>query len=94
MTNPEKVNSVTSLSRLNLSSLWFWGSAFLLAATLLSMFSGDVANAISGIGDRLSFYSVDFVMTIARLALGPSGALIITTAVLVRATRKSYEADD
>jgi hypothetical protein len=94
MANRENGQSAPLLSGVSLPGLWFWGCAFLLAATLLSMFTDDVAYAVNHIGDRLSQYVADFVMTVARLALGPSGALIITTAVLVGVARKSDNAED
>lgn len=78
---------LTVTPSLSSRGLWSWGLSLLLAGTLLVMYGADLAHAVAGVSDRLSQFVADFVVTFARLALAPAGAMITALAVLVRVSR-------
>lgn len=87
MTVSEDRRDVTMEPRLGVRGLFAWGVSLLVAGTLVTMYGADLAHAVAGIGDRLSQAVADFLVTLARLAIAPAGAMITTLAIVVRVTK-------
>ncbi len=92
MTASDDFEVAITFSGRSIARLATLGGLLLAAGTLLSMFGTDLAHAIAGIGDPLSQVIADLVVTLAQVALGPSGALMITAAILLRGARRRRNA--
>lgn len=75
------------------ATLWAWGIALVLIGTTLSVYGNTGALTLVS-NDEIAIIAYDYIMTIARVALIPAGAMLVTLAVVVRAIRHAEREPD
>lgn len=67
------------------ATLWAWGIALVLIGATLSVFGNTGFLMLVDSNDEIIMIGYDYIMTIARVAVIPAGAMVITLAIVVRA---------